>query len=78
MRPYKSQNKRLEMRLIRNNLLEVVQSGLGLLLCFLVEVFWNGYEDSLSFCAYPGHFQLKFLLLVVLVDQVNAGYPDQI
>jgi len=42
MRPYKSQNERLQKRLISNNLLEVVQSGLGLLFCLLVEVFWDG------------------------------------
>ena len=73
MRPYKSQNERLQKRLINNNLLEVVQSSLGLLFCLLVEVFWDGQEDPLGLCAYPGHLQLKFLLLVVFVDKVNAG-----
>ena len=72
MRPYKSQNERLRKRLINNNLLEVVQSGLGLLFRLLVEVFWDRQEDPLSLCAYPGHLQLKFLLLVVFVDKVNA------
>ena len=33
---------RLRKHLTSNNLLEVVQSGLGLLLCLMVEVFWDG------------------------------------
>ena len=73
MQLYKGQNERLQKRLISNNLLEVVQSGLGLFLCLSVEVFWDRHEDSLSLCAYPGHLQLKFLLLVVFMDEVNAG-----
>jgi len=67
---------RLRKHPTSNYLLKVVQSGLGLFLCLLVEVFWNGQEHSLSLRAYPGHFQLEFLLLVVLVDQVNARYLD--
>ena len=76
MRLYKGQNKRFQKHLISKILLEVVQSGLGLLLCLLVEVFWDGQKHSLGLRTYPGHLQLKFLLLVVLVDKVNAKYSD--
>lgn len=58
------------------DLLEVVQSGFGLLLCLLVKVFWDRQEHSLSLCTYPGYFQLKLLLLVVLMDKMNAGHLD--
>lgn len=42
-----------------------------------MEVFWNGEEDALSFFTHPGHLQLKLLLFVVLVNQVNASQSDQ-
>lgn len=43
-----------------------------------MEIFWHGQENSLCFCADPGYLQLKFLFLVVLVDEVNAGRFDQV
>ena len=73
MRLYKRQGRQL----ISNNLLEIFQGSFGLVLCLLVEVFWDGQEVSLGFRAYPGHLQLKFLFLVVFVDEMNANCLNQ-
>ena len=73
MRLYKRQGRQL----ISNNLLEIFQGSFGLVLCLLVEVFWDGQEVSLGFRAYPGHLQLEFLFLVVFVDKMNANRLNQ-
>lgn len=49
------------------------QRGLGLGLGFGLELSWHSPVLAASLGADPGHFQLKVLVLVVVVDEVDAA-----
>lgn len=58
-------------------LLEVLQSSLGGSFCFVEEIFRYMYMVVVTLRANPGHFQFKFLLLCVVVNEVDADKIDE-